>query len=87
MNYNESIRADKWLWVCRFFKTRLISRKMIEFGKIRLNGRKLTKVSSSIRVGDVITLTKNNEILVVRVLSWPVRRGSAKNMQDWYEDI
>jgi ribosome-associated heat shock protein Hsp15 len=60
---------------------------MIKFGKIRVNGRKLTKVSSLIRVGDVITLTKNNEILVVRVLSWPVRRGSAKNLQDWYESI
>ena len=60
---------------------------MIKFGKMRLNGRKLTKVSSQIRVGDVVTLTKKNEILVVRVLSWPVRRGSAKNMQDWYEDI
>ena len=60
---------------------------MIKFGKIRVNGRKLTKVSSLIRVGDVITLTKTNEILVVRVLSWPVRRGSAKNLQDWYENI
>lgn len=60
---------------------------MIKFGKIRVNGRKLTKVSSLIRVGDVITLTKNNEILVVRVLSWPLRRGSAKNLQDWYENI
>ena len=55
---------------------------MIKFGKIRVNGRKLTKVSSSIRKGDVITLTKNNEILVVRVLSWPLRRGSAKNLQE-----
>ena len=60
---------------------------MIKFGKIRVNGRKLTKVSSLIRVGDVITLTKNNEILVVRVLSWPARRGSAKKMKDWYENI
>ena len=60
---------------------------MIKFGKIRVNGRKLTKVRSSIRKGDVITLTKNNEILVVRVLSWPPRRGSAKNLQDWYENI
>ena len=60
---------------------------MIKFGKIRVNGRKLTKVNSAIRKGDVITLTKNNEILVVRVLSWPLRRGSAKNLQDWYENI
>ena len=54
---------------------------------MRVNGRKLTKGSSLIRKGDVITLTKNNEILVVRVLSWPLRRGSAKNLQDWYENI
>ena len=60
---------------------------MIKFGKIRLNGRKLTKVSSPIKIGDVITLTKQNEILVVRVLSLPVRRGSAKDVQDWYESI
>ena len=60
---------------------------MIKFGKIRVNGRKLIKVSSSIRKGDVITLTKTNEVLVVRVLSWPLQRGSAKNLQDWYENI
>ena len=83
----ESLRADKWLWTCRFFRSRLISGKMIRFGKIRVNGQKLKKTSSPIRVGDVVTLPKQNEILVVRVLSLPLRRGSAKSSQDWYETI
>ncbi len=87
MNNSESLRADKWLWVCRIFKSRLISGKMIRFGKIRVNGRKLTKASSPIRVGDIVTLTKQDKILVVRVLSLPSRRGSAKSSQDWYETI
>ncbi len=60
---------------------------MIKLGRIRLNGRKLSKISSAVKVGDVLTLTRKDEIMVLRVLSWPDRRGSAKNVQEWYEKI
>jgi ribosome-associated heat shock protein Hsp15 len=83
----ENIRADKWLWSCRFFKTRALSSKMLELGKVRLNGRKLRKPSSSVRIGDVLTLSREGEILIIKVLSLPLRRGSAKNSELWYENV
>ena len=47
----------------------------------------VTGASGFIGANLLKSLSKNNEILVVRVLSWPLRRGSAKNLQDWYENI
>ena len=83
----EHIRIDRWLWVCRFFKTRTISAKMVERGKVRVNGRKLKKSSALVRIDDVITLSRENAIITVKVLSLPICRGSAKNSENWYKDI
>ena len=83
----EHCRIDKWLWACRFFKTRSISHKFVEHGKVRLNGRKLRKPSTLLRITDVITLTRGDSVIVVRVLSLPLHRGSAKNSADWYANI
>ena len=83
----EHIRIDRWRWVCHFFKTRTISAKMVERGKVRVNGRKLKKSSALVRIDDVITLSRDSVIIIVRVLSLPIRRGSAKNSEDWYKNI
>ena len=33
------IRMDAWLWAARFFKTRTLSKKACELGRIRSNGQ------------------------------------------------
>jgi ribosomal 50S subunit-recycling heat shock protein len=60
---------------------------MVEHGKVRLNGRKLRKPSALLRITDVITLTRGDSVIVVKVLSLPLQRGSAKNSADWYANI
>jgi len=34
---SDKIRLDKWLWAARFFKTRALSKKAIEGGKVHYN--------------------------------------------------
>lgn len=51
----ETVRADKWLWSIRAFKTRAEAAKACQAGRIRRLGRKL-KASSTLKIGDRIFL-------------------------------
>jgi ribosome-associated heat shock protein Hsp15 len=48
-------RLDKWLWCARLVKTRTLAARLIEAGKIRINGERTLKVSRPVRAGDVVT--------------------------------
>ena len=76
ININK-VRADKWLWFARFFRTRSLSSKYISENGIRINGVKTKKPSASLKHGDIITLNTGNTTKVVKILSSGVRRGSA----------
>ncbi|MBT4776691.1 MAG: RNA-binding S4 domain-containing protein [Rhodobacteraceae bacterium] len=73
----DKVRADKWLWFARFFRTRSLSSKYISENSVRVNGTKTKKPSASVKPGDIITLTVGNTTKVVKILSCGVRRGSA----------
>ncbi len=51
----EGQRLDKWLWCARLVKTRSLAAKLIEGGKVRINGERALKVSRHVRLGDVVT--------------------------------
>ena len=76
ININK-VRADKWLWFARFFRTRSLSSKYISENGIRINGVKTKKPSASLKPGDIITLNTGNTTKVVKILISGVRRGSA----------
>ena len=46
------VRADKWLWAARFFRTRSLAKEAIEAGKVHMNGAKI-KVSKELQVGEI----------------------------------
>ena len=56
----DKVRADKWLWFARFFRTRSLSSKYISENSVRVNGTKTKKPSASVKPGDIITLTVGN---------------------------
>jgi len=82
-----TIRIDKWLWYARFFKSRNLSAKLVEAGRVRINGTKIRKSSAAIRVGDVLTFPQSKTILVVRVEALGERRGPAPEAQQLYVNL
>ena len=87
MTEQDSLRADKYLWFARFFKTRSLATKRANGGRIRINGKKIKKSSDTVRVGDILTFAQGNEIRVIRVLNLGTRRGPAQEAQSLYKDI
>lgn len=81
------MRADKWLWHARFFKTRGLATKLIAGGHLRLNADKVHKPAQALGPGDVLTFPQGRRIRVVRVLALSQRRGPAPEAQALYEDL
>jgi ribosome-associated heat shock protein Hsp15 len=79
------IRIDKWLWHARFHKTRNLAQAAATKGHIRLNGRRVEKSSIEVGPGDMLTLPRGREVIVVRVLDCGIRRGPAPEAQALYE--
>ena len=78
-------RIDKWLWHARFYRTRVLAQAAASGGLIRLNGHRVEKSSADVEPGDVLTLPKGGEVVVVRVLGLAERRGPAPEAQRLYE--
>lgn len=81
------LRADKWLWQARFFKTRSLSAKLITAGHLRVNSEKVHKASATLKCGDVLTFPQAKQIRVVRVEAMGTRRGPAAEAQTLYTDL
>jgi ribosome-associated heat shock protein Hsp15 len=84
---SDSVRADKWLWAVRFFKTRALAGEVLADGKVRRNGHVL-KRSSSIQVGDVLEVPffEGPGVRMVVVTGVIEKRVGAPEAQACYED-
>ena len=80
-------RLDKWLFHARFYRTRPLAQAATEAGRVRLNGMKVQKPGHVLKAGDVLTLGKGTQVVVVRVLALAERRGPAEEAQTLYEII
>ena len=78
-------RIDKWLWHARFYRTRVLAQAAASRGLIRLNGHRVEKSSVDVKPGDVLTLPKGREVVVIRVIGLAERRGPASEAQRLYE--
>ena len=83
----QSIRLDKWLWQARFFKARSISAKVVNAGHVRLNGVKVKKISTPIKVGDTLEFLQVETLRIVKIEALGTRRGPAPEAQTLYEDL
>lgn len=82
---NDDVRLDKWLWAARFYKTRSISKAMIEGGKVHYNGQR-AKVSKIVEVGAIIKLRQGNEEKEVEVIALSDQRRGAPEAQLLYQE-
>ena len=80
-------RIDKWLFFARIIKSRTLAGKFAAGGNVRVNSEKIDQASVLIKPGDVLTITLERRILVLRVLGCGERRGPAPEAQLLYKDI
>lgn len=82
---NDGVRADKWLWAARFFKTRTQATEAIEAGQVRLAGERI-KPARGVRPGDLLEIRTAGGRFEVIVRALAERRGSAVIAQSLYEE-
>jgi len=81
----ENIRLDKWLWACRFYKTRAIAKTAIDAGKVQYDGSK-TKPSRSVQIGSTIKLRQGSDEKTVKIVALSERRQAATIAQTLYAE-
>ncbi len=69
-------RLDKWLWCVRFFKTRALATQAVTGGKVKLNGERV-KPAHELRLGDRLSISRDQEAIDIDVAAFPPRRGPA----------
>lgn len=82
-----SLRLDKWLVHARFCKTRAIATTLITKKRVRINRDVVSKASRLVRVGDVLTLPRGHDVVVVKVLGMGERRGPPAEAQTLYDEL
>ena len=80
-----SVRMDKWLWAARFFKTRSLSAKACELGRIESNGQP-AKASREVHVGDLLQVKNPSGTFQVEVLGLSEMRGPAPIARTLYRE-
>ncbi len=80
-----SIRIDKWLWAARFFKTRSLAADAVNGGKVHVNGQRC-KPGKDIKVGDWITITKDQYSWNIQVTDLNKQRRPAKEAVLLYDE-
>jgi ribosome-associated heat shock protein Hsp15 len=80
-------RIDKFLWFARFYKSRTLAATMVSAGRVRINGARCEKPSTTVNAGDVLTFPAGPRVLVIKVLNHGERRGPATEARLLYEDL
>lgn len=84
----ESVRADKWLWATRFFKTRALAAEVLGNAKVKRNGH-ILKRGSSIQIGDSLEIPfiEGPGVRSISVLQVIDKRVGAPEAQACYEEL
>jgi len=80
-------RLDKWLWFARLTKSRTLAQKLILAGRVRVNRQKADSAADSIKPDDVLTVTLDSGVRVLKVVAAGVRRGPAPEARLLYADL
>ena len=83
----KTLRLDIYLYYIRIFKSRSIATKFVLTNRLRISGQVTQKPHKMISIGDVLTMTINDNIKILKVLDIPTRRGPYSESLNFYEDI
>ena len=82
----ESVRADKWLWAVRIYKTRSLATEACKAGRVRINGQ-VVKASREMHLNDEVSIHLGIYTKTVRVIALLHHRVSAALVPGFLEDI
>ena len=80
-------RIDRWLFFARVVKSRSLAAKLVQAGRVRVNGDKVSQASRQIVTGDVLTITLDRRIRVLKVEQAGTRRGPFEEARLLFEDL
>jgi ribosome-associated heat shock protein Hsp15 len=78
-------RVDIWLWAARFFKTRSLAKQAVDGGRVDVNDLGC-KPAKTLRVGDMLKISRGEERLEVEVLGLSDMRGPASTAMTLYAE-
>jgi len=81
----DSLRIDRWLFYCRYFKTRSRATAAVTGGHVKLNGER-TSPGSRVQSGDRIDLVRERLPYSLEVVGIPSRRGPAAEARTCYRE-
>lgn len=81
----DALRADKWLWAARFYKTRSLAVQAISGGKVHVNGERIKPARKLCR-GDRLTIQKGPYRFSITVERLSDRRGPAVEARILYSE-
>jgi ribosome-associated heat shock protein Hsp15 len=70
------VRADKWLWAARMYKSRSLAAKALETGQARVENARV-KPSRALKVGEHISVRKSGLVWEIEILDLSEKRGAA----------
>ena len=79
----DSLRVDRWLFYCRFFKTRVLATDAVTGGHVKVNGERTTP-GNRVKCGDRIDLVRERLPYLLTVTDIPSRRGPAAEARQCY---
>jgi ribosome-associated heat shock protein Hsp15 len=80
-------RIDRWLWHARVVRTRTAAAALIAAGHVRVNTGRVTAPGRDVKCGDVVTVTLDAGVRVLKVIGMAPRRGDASAASLLYEEI
>jgi ribosome-associated heat shock protein Hsp15 len=83
---NKAVRADKFLWSVRIFKTRSMASEACRRGRVIINNIQ-AKPSRIVSRNDIIIIKKLPRIYSYKVIEPVEKRITAKMVEDFIEDI
>ena len=81
-----AVRADKFLWVVRLFKTRTLAAEACEKGIVKMNGQSV-KPSRMMKAGDLFTLRRPPVLYTYRILAVGSGRLPAVKVGEYLENL
>jgi ribosome-associated heat shock protein Hsp15 len=82
----QEIRADKWLWAVRIFKTRSLATEACKGNLVKIDGKAI-KPSRFLKPGEIVMIEKDLAVRQARVLALPKSRVGAKEADTFREDL